>query len=118
MQTHSKMDNQAIFNKFLQYFLQVNMHYVRLYIISFVDYFGQLIKTKDDDIDTFVRDTHTPNSAREAESRIIIGSIVFTHIKDFRIELKYSNMFNTLTDKANPNEIDMDQVNILTLNRN
>ena len=86
------MDNQAISNQFLRDVLQVNINNMRLYINIFIDYFMVLFTTTDEDIDTFVSDTHSSNSAREASARIIIGSIVSTHIKYFSIELKYSKI--------------------------
>ena len=94
------------------------MNNVRLYINGFIDYFGELITTRDEDIDTFVRDTHTPNMARVTAARIIIGSRVSTHIKDFRIELNDSKICTALPDKDNLNAINMNQVNILISKRN
>ena len=53
------MDNQALFNQFLLDVLQVNINHMRLNINSFVESFMDIITLTDEDIDTFVCDTHS-----------------------------------------------------------
>ena len=78
------MDNQDIFNQFLQDVLQVNINHVRLDINGFAESFREIITLTDEDIDTFVINAHSSNSTMESSSRVLIGPRVFTHIKDVR----------------------------------
>ena len=113
LQTHRKMDNGFIFDQFLQDVLQVNTDCVMLQITVFIDFFGALITTTDEDIDTFVYDTYSSNSARAAAARIVITPIVSTFLQVVRFELNDREMYNALTDKDTINAISMAQINIL-----
>ena len=53
------MYNKSLFNQFLQDFIQANTNHVRLGINSFIDSFGALIATTDEDTYTFVCNTHS-----------------------------------------------------------
>ena len=82
------MYNKYLFNQFLQDVIQVNTNHVRLKITGFIDSFGALIATIYEDIDTFVCDTQSSKSAREAAVRIFIKPRLPTCIKAVRFELK------------------------------
>ena len=53
------MYNKYLFNQFLQDVIQVNTNNARLKINGFIDSFGEIIATTDEDIDTFVWNTHS-----------------------------------------------------------
>ena len=78
------MYNKYLFNQFLQDVIQVNTNTVRLKITAFIDSFGALIATIYEDINTFVCDTQSSNSARAAAVRIFIKTRVSTCIKAVR----------------------------------
>ena len=53
------MDNQDIFDQFLQDVLQTSTNCMSLEIIAFIESFRALISTTYDDINTFVWDTNS-----------------------------------------------------------
>ena len=112
------MYNKSIFNQFLQDVIQVNTNHVRPKITVFIDYFGALIDMMDEEINTFVCDTHSSNIARAEAVRILTEPKLSTYIKDFRFELKDHELCNALLNKATLDAIDMDKINILRSNRN
>ena len=75
------MENEDIYDQFLQDVLQVNNDHVRLYIAVFIESFVAIVTTTDEDIDTFVHDTHSPNNERAASSSTLIVPRVSTSIK-------------------------------------
>ena len=85
---------------------------MRLNITVFVDSFGYLIATTDEDIDNFVCDTQSSNSARAASVRIVIQTKVSTSIKTIRFELKDCELCNILLDEDTLDAIDMAKINI------
>ena len=54
LKTHRKMYNRSLFKNVIQDVIQVNTNHVRLKITGFIDSFGEIIATTDEDIDTFV----------------------------------------------------------------
>ena len=48
------MYNRSLFKNVIQDVIQVNTNHVRLKITGFIDSFGEIIATTDEDIDTFV----------------------------------------------------------------
>ena len=67
------MDNEALFDQFIQDVLHINTNTVKLCITVCIYSFLALITTADENIDTFLHDTHSSTSARTAASSIIIG---------------------------------------------
>ena len=53
------MENEDIYDQFLQDVLQVNTNHVGINITGFIDSFGDIIATADDDINNFVWDTQS-----------------------------------------------------------
>ena len=54
LKTHRKIYNKSLLNQFLQDVLQVNTNHVGINITGFIDSFGDIIATADDDINNFV----------------------------------------------------------------
>ena len=107
------MDNEALFDQFIQDFLQVNTNTVKLQIFVFIYSVWVLITTMDESIDTFLSEIHSQKSARTAASSIIIVPTVSTSLNVVRFGLKDRNMCNALPDEANLNEINISQINTL-----
>ena len=103
------MYNKYLFNQFLQDVIQVNTNNVRLNITGFIESFGELIATTDEDTHTFVCDTHSSNSARVTAVSILIKPRVSTSIKAIRFEIKDRELCNALLDKATIDAIEMDK---------
>ena len=53
------MDNKILLNQFIQDFIQVKTDCMILNITIFIDSFWGIIATTDEEIDTFVRNTHS-----------------------------------------------------------
>ena len=118
LKTHRKMYNISLFKNVIQDVIQVNTNHVRLKITGFIDSFGALIATTNEEINTFLCDTHSSNSAKAAAVRILIKPKLSTSIKAVKFELNDRNLCNALIDEANLDAIDMDKINILQSNRN
>ena len=112
------MYNKSLFNQFLPDFIQANTNHVRLGITGFIDSFGALIATTDEDIHTFVCDNHSSNSTRDASVRIRFKPRVSNSINAIRFELKGCDFGNALLYEATINAIEMAKMDILRLNPN
>ena len=70
------MNDSAIFDTFVQNILGVSTPRARNAITAFVSTFNDLLSTTDEEIDAFVATTHSANSARAANAKILIPSNV------------------------------------------
>ena len=112
------MDNQQAFQHFIQTTLNVNVVRVRDTIYDFVDTFGALLSVTDNDIDSFVKDTHSSNSGRAAAAKVLIPAKVSIALKAVLFELKDRELCAALPDLPTLQAIDNAQLTIMRGNRN
>ena len=62
------MDQAPIFSDFLRNILGVTVNRTLNEITSFIETFADLLSSSDSEIDTFVKEVHSSNSARNANS--------------------------------------------------
>ena len=83
------MDDPVIFENFLLNVLGVNILNVRNEIVGFANNFASLLSVSDSEIDDFVKATHSSNSGRAAEARILISPNATIALKSILFELKF-----------------------------
>ena len=111
------MNDPAIFTAFVTNTLGVDQAVVRALIHNFVATFEELLVVTDDDIDTFVKDTHSANSARSAAQRVQIGTLVSQGLKSVLFELKDREICDSLPDANILERINADQLKVTRKNR-
>ena len=114
---HSNMDDDNLFELFLQNTLSITTGRVRDEITSFVATFRDLLATTDNDIDTFVKETHNSNSARNANTKILIPASAVTSLKSLLFELQARDNCNALPNAAILANIDEAQLIAMKNNR-
>ena len=67
------MNDPTIFANFLEGVLQVRPMRVRQEIISFIGTFEDLLSSSDDEIDAFVKEVHSGNSARASNAKLLMS---------------------------------------------
>ena len=82
------MDDKDLFEVFLWDTLNVQSRLVRDAIADFLTTFSDLLNSTDGDIDTFVKETHSSNSARAANQKILIPASAVIALKSVRFELQ------------------------------
>ena len=107
------MDQAPIFSDFLRNILGVTVNRTLNEITSFIETFADLLSSSDSEIDTFVKEVHSSNSARNANLRILISSNVVMGLKSVLFELKDRQLCNALPDVTTLNNLDAGQVNIM-----
>ena len=104
------MNDPAIFANFLENVLQVRPARVREEITSFIGTFEDLLSSSDDEIDAFVKEVHSGNSARGSNSKLLIGSNVVLALKSILFELKDRDACDALPNEAVLNALDTSQL--------
>ena len=104
------MNDPTIFANFLEGVLQVRPMRVRQEIISFIGTFEDLLSSSDDEIDAFVKEVHSGNSARASNAKLLIGPNVVLALKSVLFELKDRDACDALPDEAMLNALDMSQL--------
>ena len=105
-----QMNDPAIFANFLENVLQVRSARVRDAIITFIESFEDLLSFSDDEIDAFVKEVHSGNSARVSSAKILIGSSVVLGLKSILFELKDKDMCDTLPNATTRRGLDLNQL--------
>ena len=90
------MNDPAIFKSFLEAPFGVNLPRVRNLILEFIPNFDGLLAITDEDLDTFVKEAHSANTARTVNARILIEPTVTQGLKSVMFELKYRELCNDL----------------------
>ena len=111
------MDDQPCFENFLTTVLNITVPRNRNTLLQFVSTFNQLLSTTDEEIDTFVSTTHSANSGRANNAKILISPTVIIGLKSILFELKDRAMCRALPNIATLNAITIDQVNALRQDR-
>ena len=107
------MDQALIFANFLQSILGVTQNRTLNEITSFIETFDDLLCLSDKEIDTFVKEVHSLNSARRANARIFISYNIVMGLKSILFELKDIQLCDSLPDATIITAIDAGQVNII-----
>ena len=95
-----QMDDENIYHNFLTGTLQIRPARVVDEITAFADTFRALLSTSEEDIDEFVKTTHSSNSARANNVRILIPTPAIISLKAVLFELKDRQLCNALPDQA------------------
>ena len=106
--------NQATpFDNFLLNVLGFILPRNQVAIRSFMSNFEQLLATTEDELDSFVTNTHGSNTGRPAAQKITIPPNVLIGLKSILFELKDREIYGALPDLAVLNAID--HVQLMTL---
>ena len=105
------MDDNNIFQEFVNNVLEVATTRVCNEIIGFANNFSAFLAVTDQEIDLFVKEIHSYNSARPLNRKILILLNVPQYFKSLLFELKYRKMCGELT-----NELVLQEINIAHLN--
>ena len=112
------MDDPAVYTAFITNVAGVTTPRVRVELLDFANTFETLLSCSEDELDAFVKDTHTSNSARAANSRILIPTRAIIAIKAILFELKERDKCDALPSRAALQGIDIAQIGILRSQRN
>ena len=82
------MNDPAVFEHFLQNFLLEATPRNRQIILSFTPSFAVLMNTTDDEIDTFIQSTHSSNSGRANNAKIVFQGGTPIRLNSIIFELK------------------------------
>ena len=104
------MNDPAIFANFLESVLQVRPARVREEITSFIGTFEDLLSSSDDEIDAFVKEVHSGNSARATNAKLLIGPNVVLGLKSVLFELKDRDACDALPNETVLNALDSSQL--------
>ena len=91
-----QMNDPTIFANFLENISQVRPVRVREEVITFIETFKDLLSSSDDEIDAFVKEVHSSNSARASNARLLITLNVVLDLKSVLFELKDRDACSTL----------------------
>ena len=105
-----QMNDPAIFANFLEIVLQIRPTRVRVEIITFIESFEDLLNSSDDEIDAFVKEVHSGNSARASNAKILISSSVVLGLKSILFELKDRDMCDALPNATVLRGLDANQL--------
>ena len=92
------MDDPEVFTKFSINTLSVTFKQTINVIKNFVECFGGSLALNYGDIDNFVKDTHSANSARAAAQIILSSNNVTQGLKPMFFEIKNREFCNDLPD--------------------
>jgi hypothetical protein len=107
------MNDEALFDLFVQNTLGETLARTRNSITSFIPTFHVLLNTTDQEINTFVSNTHSSNSGRGVNAKIIISPSTVIGLQSLRFELKDRQLCNCLPDAATLEGINIEQLAIL-----
>ena len=94
------MDDTALFQTFLQTVAGVTVARARNEIIQFVPNFRALLGSSEKEIDSFVKTTHSANSARNGNVKILIPTSTVLAMKAVLFELKDREICDALPTAA------------------
>ena len=86
-------------------------------MVTFVDSFTALLSTSDAEIDSFVKNIHSSNSARTTQTRILIPPSAVIALKAIRFELEDRQRCDALPDAATLQALNAVQMNYLRIQR-
>ena len=104
------MDDPVLFNTFLTNVAGVNTPRVRNEIIGFAETFRALLASTEQELDTFVKTTHSSNSARANNAWILIPHSAVIILKSLLFELKDRERCDALPIAAMLQNLDQAQM--------
>ena len=107
------MNQSPIFANFLRCILGVTQNSTLNEIIRFIETFDDLLYSSDNDIETFLKEVHSSNSARSANARILISSNIVMGLKSILFQFKDGQICDDLPDATILTAIYAGQVNIM-----
>ena len=113
-----QMDDQAVYTAFLTNVAGVTAARARTELLGFANTFRTLMSCTEDELDNFVKDTHSSNSARNANARILIPTRSVIVIKALLFELKDRDRCDALPTPIMLQTLDAAQVAVLRSQRN
>ena len=111
------MNDPAVFTNFIQHVLLEAIPRNRNIISSFIPTFQVLLNTSDSEIDTFIQNTHSSNSGRANNAKIIFQGGTSIGLKSIRFEIKDRQICNALPDFATLMALNMIQINAIRMER-
>ena len=97
---YHRMDDPVIFLNYLTNTCNVTVPRAQNKILGFLPDFRALLNTPESQIDEFVKNTHSSNSARAANARILVPSGAIILLKSLRFELEDRRKCNALPNGA------------------
>ena len=107
------MNDRAIVTSFLNNVIQVRPARVREEIVIFVETFGDILSSSDDEIDAFVEEVHASNTARASNAKLLISSNLILGRKSVLFELKDRDICGALPSIIVPNNLDTAQISAM-----
>ena len=111
------MDDPVIFETFLRTECGLTVARARNEMVTFVDSFTAVLSTSDNEIDSFVKNIHSSNSARNAVARILIPPSTVIALKAIRFELQDRQRCGALPNEITLRALDTVQMNYLRVQR-
>ena len=109
------MDDQAVFRAFLVTHCDITEGRHLTELLTFVDTFRGLLGTSDDEIDEFVKNTHSTNSARTTNQRILIQTGTVIKLKSLLFELRDRERCGVLPNEVMFASIDGPQLDVMRI---
>ena len=94
------MNDPAIFTNFITNVVGVTQARARNAITNFIPTFTVLLSTTDEEITNFISSTHSSNSARANNAKILLPSNVAISLQAMLFKLKDRDLCNALPDQA------------------
>ena len=94
------MNDPDIFANFIGNIINVMTAWTRNAITKFIPTFTVLLSTTDEEITTFVTSTHSSNSARVVNNKILISLNVVISLQSMLFELKARELCDELPDQV------------------
>ena len=111
------MNDNQVFEGFLQNICGLGVPRARTEVLGLADTFAALLSTTDDEIDAFVKSTHSANSARNNNSKILIPVATVLSLKAILFELKDREKCNALPNHATLQGLNVQQVTLMRAQR-
>ena len=111
------MDDSDEFRAFLSNLCGLTVIRERNETITFLNTFDALISTSEEEIDNFVKNTHSSNSARAATQRILIPSAAIVTLKALRFELIDRENCGVLPDLVALQGMNAANINLMRIQR-
>ena len=112
------MDDPVLFANFLQNVAGLTVARSRNEVLGFVDTFRSLLSTSEDELDSFVKNTHSSNTARNNNQRILIPTRTVIALKALIFELKDRERCDALPAQVMLQNLNAAEIALLRARRN
>ena len=111
------MDDPILFDNFLENVAGLTVNQARNEVLTFIPTFRDILNTNEDEINEFVKNTHSSNTGQAAASRILIPPGAVIMLLSLQFELKDRDICNALPDDAILGGLNAAQMTILRQQR-